>query len=51
MSVAQEVKSGIDNPTRKQPWSVVGIVLLSVATSALTPIAVSQAKKLFKGKK
>ena len=51
MSVSNEMSQGIKNPTRKQPWSVVGIVLLSVVTSAATPVVISQIKKLLKGKK
>lgn len=51
MSVATEISQGVKHPARKQAWSVVGIVLLSVATSALTPVVISQIKKLTKGKK
>ena len=51
MSVANEVSQGVKNPTRKQAWSVVGIVALSVTTSLLTPVVVSQIRKLTKGKK
>lgn len=51
MSVATEVSQGVKNPTRKQAWSVFGIVALSVLTSALTPVVISQVKKLTRGKK
>ena len=51
MSVSTEISQGVKHPTRKQPWSVVGLVLLSVVVSAATPIVISQAKKLLKGKK
>lgn len=51
MSVATEVTQGVKHPTRKQAWSVVGIVVLSVTTSALTPIVISKVKSLLKGKK
>jgi hypothetical protein len=50
MSIGTEVSQGIKHPSRKQTWSVVGIVLLSVTTSALTPVVISQIKKLTKGK-
>jgi hypothetical protein len=50
MSLGTEVSQGVKNPMRKQAWSMVGIVILSVATSAATPIVISQIKKLTKGK-
>ncbi len=48
MSVQREIQSGVQNPTRKQAWSVVGIMLLSATTSALTPVVIAQVKKLVK---
>jgi preprotein translocase subunit SecE len=51
MSVSNEVTQGVTNPTRKQAWSAVGIVLLSVGTSLLTPVVVKQIRKLTGGKK
>jgi hypothetical protein len=51
MSVATEVSQGVQHPTRKQPWSVVGLIFLSVVTSALTPVVIKQVSKLVKGGK
>lgn len=44
MDVTDEVTQGVKNPTRKQAWSVFGLVILSVATSVITPIVVKQIK-------
>lgn len=48
-SVGTEVSQGLQNPTRKQPWSVVGLFVMSFVTSAVTsvvvPMAVNAVKK------
>lgn len=48
MSVTNEVTEGVKNPSRKQAWSVLGLVVLSVATSIITPIVVKQIKAVTK---
>ena len=46
MSVQNELETGVKNPTRKQAWSVAGIMLLSAATSFATPFVTSGIKKV-----
>ena len=46
MSVQNEIEMGVKNPTRKQAWSVVGIMLLSAATSFATPFVMKGIKKV-----